>query len=1034
MRRPLACLLVLIVAAPSRAATVIAGRAPSAKGALALGIAAATLLALLQLVAAGAGATPVGLGQPGAPAAKAQALAAYGKLPLAFVANAGQAEERVRYQAQAAGASFSFTPRKAVFAFTRGEKGVALELSFPGANRSPLIEGVGEQPGTHNYLIGKAPAKWQTGLRSYREIVYRELWPGIDLAFRGGGGRLKYELRLAPGADVSDIRLRYRGAERVSLGRARELRIDTALGVLRDSRPVSYQIVGGRRVPVPSGYTLSGSESGYGFSVGAYDLRRPLVIDPGLAYSTFLGGSSSDAGQAIAVDADGNAYVTGRAGASNFPTSVGAFDATFNRGGTDVGSDVFVTKLNAAGSALEYSTFIGGSVGDEGFGIAVDAAGNAVVAGRTDSSNFPSSANAFDGTFNGGLDDAFVTKLDPSGSALVYSTYLGGSLADGGNGIALDPAGNAHVAGQTDSSNFPASPGAADTTLGGGGDAFVTKLDPAGSVLYSSFVGGSSGGEMGKAIAVDAAGNAYVTGFAGLDFPTSVGAFDTTYHGGGDAFVSKLNPTGSALRYSTYIGTSGDDQGFGIAVDADGNAYLTGRTNASSFPTSVGAFDGTFNGGFSDAFVTKLNPAGSALVYSTYLGGSAIDWGRAIAVDAAGSALVTGFTDAANFPTTAGAFDATFNGGFDAFVTRLNAGGSALLDSTFLGGSGFDQAFGTALDAAGNAYVTGSAASDFPTSVGAFDRSGNGGNDAFVAKLTVDTDPPDTTITGGPSGPTNDTTPQFAFSSEPNATFQCRVDDGEWFDCESPHTTGPLGEGEHTFQVHATDQAGNTDPSPASRTFTIDTTPPETTITSGPTGQFEPGPLDLRDQPGPLTNDSTPTFTFTSDSPGSTFECQIDAGEFATCDSPHTTPVLSDGQHTFRVRATDPAANTDPTPATRSFTVTPRCTLVGIVIPIGGTPFTICLNSVRSASTRATSARTPRLTRVTARLTRRGRTYATATRTRRGIARLPLRATRHVTPGTYRLTVTAKTITGRTLYGNARVLLDSTSTEREASR
>jgi protocatechuate 3,4-dioxygenase beta subunit len=528
--------------------------------------------------------------------------------------------------------------------------------------------------------------------------------------------------------------------------------IGTPAGTLTDVRPLSYQTVGGKRMPVESRFLLhpdAGHAGGYGFAVGDYDLRQPLVIDPGLLYSTYLGGDSSDIGNPIAVDGSGSVYVTGETSSSNFPTTMGAFDTTRS------GVDAFVSKLNPTGTGLVYSTFLGGSSTDQGFGIAVDGAGSAYVTGVTESSNFPTTVGAFDTTRNG--IDAFVTKLNATGTApLVYSTFLGGSSTDRGFGIAVDSAGSAYVTGETESNNFPTTTGAFDTTQNGV-DAFVTKLNATGTtpLLYSTYLGGS-GADRGRGIVVDGAASAYVTGVTeSNNFPTTGGAFDTTQNGV-DAFVIKLNASGSApLLYSTYLGGSGTDRGFGIGVDASGSAYITGETDSNNFPTTVGTFDNTQNG--VDAFVTKLNPTlvgAASLVYSTYLGGSGADRGFGIGVDGSGSAYITGETDSNNFPTTTGAFDTTQNG-VDAFVTKLNPTGTApLLYSTYLGGSGADRGFGIDVDGAGNAYVTGRTEStDFPTTTGAFDTTYNTNGDAFVTKLDMIGAP--ATLTLSPTADTN---------------------------------------------------------------------------------------------------------------------------------------------------------------------------------------------------------------------------------------------------------------------------------------
>jgi hypothetical protein len=670
---------------------------------------------------------------------------AYAKLPLAFVPNKGQADARVRYSAHAGGVSVYFTQKAAIFAFAKGKKGSVLRLSFLGANPTPTIEGRQSGTGRVNYLLGNDPATWHTNLPTYGQVVYRDLWPGVDMAFRGAAGKLKYEFVVQPGARVADIRLAYRGARTLSVSHAGVLAIGTPLGVLRDERPRSYQFRQGKRVPVALRYVLQGGTS-YGFSVaGGYDPARQLVVDPGLVYSTFLGGTTDDRSFGIAVDASGSAYVTGDTFSPDFPTTPSAFDQTFN--GV---ADTFVTKLNPAGSALVYSTFVGGSAFDSGLGIAVDAGGNAYVGGQTFSPDYPTTPGAFDPTFNFGGDDGVVTKINAAGSALVYSTFLGGSSRDNGFEIAVDPSGNAYTSGNTSSVDYPTTPGAFDQTFNGGQyDAFAAKLNPAGSALvYSTFLGGSSRDD-GRGIAVDLSGRAHVGGeTSSADYPTTVSAFDPTFNGATDAFVTKLNAAGSALIYSTFLGGSSLDGGAPnaispkIAVDPDSRAYVTGGTSSVDYPTTPGAFQPVIAGGF-DAFVTKLSSTGSSLVYSTYLGGTLEDAGLAIAVDRTRKAHISGFTESPNFPTTPGAFDPTHNGAADVLVTKLNGSGSALEYSTFLGGTSedgrhpfFGFGAGIAVDTEGAIYVSGDTLSpDFPTTPGAFDPIYNGATDAFVTKL-----------------------------------------------------------------------------------------------------------------------------------------------------------------------------------------------------------------------------------------------------------------------------------------------------------
>jgi hypothetical protein len=696
---------------------------------------------------------------------RARVLKDYARVPLSFEENRGQTDPRVRYLTRGEGYTLYLTDQEAVFSLSGAPSepgalgssptppGAALRMGLVGADSG--LELVGRDPlaGVVSYFKGSDPEEWHTAVPTYTRVRYREMYSGIDLVFSGTRNALEYDFVLAPGADPAAIGMRFEGAEDLSIDPEGDLVITTAVGELVHRAPVVYQEVGGERREVPGAYRLRGDR--VGFTLGPYDPARPLVIDPVvLAYSTYLGGSAAEQGSGIAVDGTGAAYVTGNTidDATDFPTTVGAFDQTHNGN-----SDAFVTKLGPTGAAPSFSTFLGGSGDDVGYGIAVDGAGAAYVTGSTldAATDFPTTAGAFDETHNGGINDAFVTKVGSTGTTLSYSTFLGGSGLDQGRGITVDGAGAAYVTGATAdaAAGFPTTSGAFDETHNGNDDAFVTKLGPAGAAPlgYSTFLGGSDF-DVGFGIAVDGAGATYVTGFAedaAIGFPTTAGAFDQTHNGGiKDAFVTKLGSTGTALSYSTFLGGAGDDRGMGVAVDGAAAAFVTGFTEdaATDFPTSAGAFDQTQNGGF-DAFVTKVGPAGAApLVYSTFLGGSDGELGLGIAVDGAGAAHVTGLTAAADFPTTAGAFDQTHNGMEDGFVTKVGPTGAAPLGySTFLGGSGFDDGLGIAVDGAGAVYVTGStenAVTDFPTTAGAFDETHNGGFDAFVTKLVEPTSPP----------------------------------------------------------------------------------------------------------------------------------------------------------------------------------------------------------------------------------------------------------------------------------------------------
>jgi hypothetical protein len=515
-----------------------------------------------------------------------------------------------------------------------------------------------------------------------------------------------------------------------------DLLIGTAFGELRQKAPHIYQLAGGKKKEIAGGFRIkhAGSaapqntnEFSYGFRLGSYNKEYALVIDPPMVYSTFMGGTGNDMGNSIAVDTSGNVYITGSTASTDFPATLGAYDRNYNGGNYDV----FVIKISSWG-ALVYATYLGGSDEEEGSSVAVDGSGNAYVIGLTQSADFPTS-NAIYSVMQGGAFDAFVLKLNSSGNALVYSTYLGGSGDDKGYGIAVDNLGNAYVTGETNSANFPIQ-NAIQNSRAGSFDIFIAKLNTSGSsILYSTYFGGS-GGDRGKSIAVDSSGYIYVAGYtqSSTNFPVA-NAVQSAYGGGyDDGFVLKLNPAGSSVIYSTYLGGSSGDQVLGIAADSSGNAYATGYTWSANFPTS-NALDGS--GSSQDAFITKINSSGSAFVYSTYVGGSGQEEANAIAVDNFGNAYVTGWTNSSDFPV-ANALDSTISTASDAFVAKINPAGSALVYSTYLGGGGnHDYGNGIAVDYLGNAYITGETNStNFPTANAIYNTL-TGGSDAFAAEL-----------------------------------------------------------------------------------------------------------------------------------------------------------------------------------------------------------------------------------------------------------------------------------------------------------
>ena len=676
----------------------------------------------------------------------------FGKMPITFIPNKGQVDGPAVFYVAGKDKTIYFAAEGLTFVL-RGQRESTPErwvvkLDFVGSDPEAIPTSVEESGAVISYFKGK-PDAWRTGFPASSRIIYRELWPGIDLMYYGTTNRMKYEFIVHPGADPTRIKLAYRGADSVILTQAGRLAVKTSLGGFEDDIPLAWQRIEQTHKDVPVAYSLEPEEGRpgscarvFGFKVGEYDKRFPLVLDPAvLVYCGYIGGSGSDEGKAIAVDDSGNAYITGFAYdfEGTFPVTAGP-DLTYN----GEPSDAFVAKVNADGSGLAYCGFIGGNGWDEGRAIAVDGLGNAYVAGDTSSADLPVTPGS-PLTYNGGI-DAFMAKVSADGTHLVYSGHIGGSNNENARGIAVDGSGNAYITGETFSGDLPVAVGP-DLTYNGGQDAYVAKVTAAGTGLaYCGYIGGWANQE-GRAIAVDGSGNAYITGnSAEDDFPFKVGP-GLTSRGMYDAFVAKVNAAGSDFVYAGYIGGLNDDVGLGIAVDGAGNAYVTGYTDNSeaSFPVTVGP-DLTWNGGSSDAFVAKVNADGSALGYCGYIGGGPSglgpgnDRGNGIAVDPLGNAYVTGQTDSseASFPVTIGP-DLTWNGGNDAFAAKVNITGTRLIYCGYIGGSEEDVGLGIALDGSGDTYVTGytfSTESAFPVTVGP-DLTYNQGEDAFVARISA---------------------------------------------------------------------------------------------------------------------------------------------------------------------------------------------------------------------------------------------------------------------------------------------------------
>jgi hypothetical protein len=671
----------------------------------------------------------------------------YAQLPMLFERNDGQTNGEVRFLARGIGYSLFLSPAEAVFALQppsqRGDTGgrvpaagprspaAVLRMSMHGGNPAPRLEAQGLQASRSHYFRGNDPAQWRTDVEQFAKVFYRDVYPGIDLVYYGNQQQLEYDFVIEPGRDPQQIALNFDGVQSLRVNEAGELVLRTPLGEVVQYKPVVYQQVGAMRRPVEGQYRVLG-ERRVGFDVGSYDRSLTLVIDPVLAYNTYIGGSGDEHISAIAVDAAGNTYVTGSTASMDFPTS-----GTFMADGAV--EDVFVTKFNAHGNAVLYSTYLGGAGGEYGLGIGVEANGNVYVSGWTTSVDFPTS-QPIQPRIGGGK-DGFVAQLDASGSGLVFSTYLGGALDDSVHGLALDESGAVYVAGSTQSSDFPiVNP--FQLFPGGAGDGFVTRLHSTGALDYSSYLGGSNGDSV-YGIAVDSTGAAYVTGMTtSLDFPV-VDPIQSGKSGDVDAFLTRVDPSGGSLAYSTYYGGSGDDYSQDVALDEVGYVYFGGFT----FPPDTGAPNDfpvhaahqLAPGGGMDGFlvgfdVSSWEPWASVpkLVFSTYYGGSGADQIRELAAYEFGVYTV-GYTRSVDLPLLRPTQNA--NGGdVDVLIGNFVLTGE-MYWSTYFGGAGADYGFAAAALGHRNLYLGGGTTDTAQPAKGRYSAGTGGANDAFLVRF-----------------------------------------------------------------------------------------------------------------------------------------------------------------------------------------------------------------------------------------------------------------------------------------------------------
>lgn len=669
------------------------------------------------------------------------------QVPITFEENQGQVSDKTRYLARTAHYAALLKPdgMEMILGSARPARAMSqegnreldrpriVEMTLLGADRHADVFGQQQEPGMSNYLIGDDATKWHTAIHHYAQVRVASAYPHVDMVYHLENNQVEYDFVVSPQGGTRNIRMRFGGQDHLAIDGDGDLVLRAGNQRLLMKKPVAYQVERDHRKLIPSTFARIGPNE-IGINVATYDHRLPLTIDPTLEYSTYLGGSDDEGIFGIAFDFEGNIYVAGETSSLNFPTS----RAPQRKLGGDY--DAFVSKFDRTGSRLIYSTYLGGSRYDHAVGLALDPGGDVVVAGITSSPDFPV-VRPIQRTLNGSS-DAFVAKLDRSGSKLLFSTYLGGSADDQANGIALNASGDVFVAGSTTSFDYPTTPGSAQASCDLGahhgfcsGDGFITKLNAAGSqMLYSTFFGGSSYDQI-NAVKIDRDGSAYIVGQTGSDdFPTR-NAFQPALAGYGNAFLSKVSPNGSVIEDSSYLGGNNFDAAMDLALDDKQNAYVTGFTGSTNFPT-LRPIQASLAGQL-DAFVVKVNREDFKLRYATYLGGTQDDIPFRIVVDALGSASIAGFTFSPDFPVE-NAIQPKYQGGADVFVSRLDATGSALSYSSYFGGLGDEFGYALQTDLTGALWVGGSTSSSVLPLRHPFQaRYGGGPYDAFLTKTAL---------------------------------------------------------------------------------------------------------------------------------------------------------------------------------------------------------------------------------------------------------------------------------------------------------